>query len=173
MLRLPTPVPLVALCLTLGLSGCGASAEEQATEDLQARLDGVHGGFLERRAQDPAPTGEAAQQSLDRYGYSVQTSFHEDSITFVRTIDASAFTGGGLSYDQVDLGACLLVTVAYGSGGDLGSVSTEPVTCPAGTDLPGGRTVELESRSDDVEEWEPGPSRSVCMSGELCTEGGG
>ena len=88
-------------------------------------------------------------------------------------LDASASTGGGLSHDQVDLGACLLVTVAYGSGGDLGSVTTGPVTCPAGTDLPGGRTVELESRSDDVEDREPGPSRSVCMSGELCTEGGG
>ena len=101
----------------------------------------------------------------------METVFHDDSITFVETIDASAITGGGLSYEQVDLGACVLVTVEYGSDGDRGRVTTEPVSCPAGTRRPGDRTVELEGRSDDV--GVPGPDRSVCMSGELCTEGGG
>ena len=52
-------------------------------------------------------------------------------------------------------------------------MATEPVTCPAGTDFPGDRTVDLDSLSDDVGDWVPAPNRSVCHSGGLCTEGGG
>ena len=162
---------VIGVCLLAGVTGCGRSAAELAASDLQARLDAVHGGFLDRRAQDPTLRGEAAQEALDQYGYSLQTTLHEDSITFVETIEATAFTGGGLSYDQVDLGACVLVTVEYGSDGDRGEVTTEPVDCPAGTDLPHERSTDLESRSDGV--GVPEPDRSVCMSGELCTEGGG
>jgi hypothetical protein len=39
------------------------------------------------------------------------------------------------------------------------------------TDLPGEVTTDLDGRSDAVPE--PEPDRAVCISGELCTEGGG
>jgi hypothetical protein len=39
------------------------------------------------------------------------------------------------------------------------------------TDAVRDMTTDLEGRSDDVPE--PEPDRPVCMSGEVCTEGGG
>jgi len=74
----------------------------------------------------------------------------------------------------------VLVTVRFGEGGsDRGSVTTEPVRCPEDVQFDTEKgvadvdvvTTDLETRSDDV--GEPPPDRSVCLSGELCTEGGG
>jgi hypothetical protein len=170
----------VAAALACGvavLSGCGASARDRAEADLQDRLDGVHGGFLERRALDPTSTGAAAADSLDHWGYSLQTTYAEDSVTFLRTIDARVETGGGLWYEQVSLGACVEVVVGYGAGGDdRGTVRTEPVACPAGTELPGtrgpaGTVPDLDGRSDDV--GLPPYVPPVCHSGGDCSRGGG
>ena len=82
--------------------------------------------------------------------------------------------------EEFSLGACVEVTVVAGSGGDdRGSVTTEPIPCPAGmefdadpmTDAVRDMTSDLDGRSDDVPE--PAPDRSVCLSGDVCTEGGG
>jgi len=162
------------------LAGCAASPEERAHANVQDRLDGVHGGFLERRTHDPTSTGPAAVESLDRYGYSLETTVGPDEITFLRAVGSVVESGGGLSYEQVSVGACVLVTVRFGEGGsDRGSVTTEPVRCPEGVQFDTEKgvhtvdvvTTDLETRSDDV--GEPPPDRSVCLSGELCTEGGG
>jgi hypothetical protein len=80
---------------------------------------------------------------------------------------------------EYSLGACLRVTVRPGSGDDdRGSVRTEPVDCPAGAEVEGywgnradAVTTDLDGREDDVgpEPYDPEP----CLSGELCTSGGG
>ena len=173
----PAVVAAALASLLPALAGCGASTGEQAEAALQDRLDGVHGGFLERRAQDPTSTGTAAADSLDHWGYSLQTTYDADSVTFLRTVDAQVESGGGLWYEQVSLAACVQVVVEYGDGDDdRGTVTTEQVTCPAGTDLPGadgpsGAVPELDGRSDDV--GVPPHRPSVCMSGGDCSSGGG
>ena len=177
MVRTPAAVVVALACSVAALAGCGASTQERAEAQLQDRLDGVHGGFLERRALDPTATGTAAADSLDHWSYSLQTTYAEDSVTFLRTIDAKVETGGGLWYEQVSLGACVEVVVEYGDGGDdRGTVTTEPVACPAGTDLPGadgpaGTVTDLDGRSDDV--GVPPYVPPVCYSGGDCSRGGG
>lgn len=161
-------------------TGCAASPEERAHANVQDRLDGVHGGFLERRTHDPTSTGAVALESLDPYGYSLETTVGPDEITFLRAVGSVVESGGGLSYEQVSIGACVMVTVRFGEGGsDRGSVTTEPIQCPEGVQFDTEKgvqsvdvvTTDLTTRSDDV--GEPPPDRSVCHSGELCTEGGG
>ena len=62
-----------AALLLAGLAGCGRSAEDLASTELQSRLDAVHDAFLDGRAQRPSLTGVAAQRSLDQHGRSVAT----------------------------------------------------------------------------------------------------
>lgn len=122
--------------------------------DLQDRLHGVHGGCLERREQHPELTGAAAVELLDQYGNSLDTRMGDDSTTIVRAIEASAVDGGGLSYEQVDLTGCVLVTV-YGSGGGQGA---------------GER--DHRARGPLGRRGLPEPDRAVCHSGGDCTVGG-
>jgi len=167
------------LACAVVLAGC-ASTEDQLQDRLQERLDGVHQHYLEVRAHDPYSTGGAALETLDPYGYAVSTSVDGDVVTLVRTIGVSIredkWLGG---YDEYTLGGCVVVVVEAGKGGsDRGIVATGPVDCPPGTDVDADhgvpvdtRTTDLDARRDDVEA--PPPDRSVCLSGELCTEGGG
>jgi hypothetical protein len=169
-----------ALLVAVTLTGCAASPEERAHANVQDRLDQMHGGYLAARARDPFSTGTAALAELDPYGYALSASTDGDTITLVHAVGSVVESGGGLSYEQVSVGACLRVTIRAGTGGDdRGSVRTEAVGCPEGTlfDTEKGVedvlvvTTDLESRSDDV--GRPPPDRPVCHSGELCTEGGG
>jgi hypothetical protein len=169
-----------ALLIAVALTGCGRSAEEQAHADVQDRLDGMHAGYLAERARDPASTGAAALEELDPYGYALSAAAEGDTITLVHAVGSVVETGGGLSYEQVSVGACIQVSIRAGDGGDdHGSVTTEAVACPEGTRFRTEKgdtgvdvvSTDLDGRSDDV--GEPPPRRSVCLSGELCTVGGG
>ena len=170
---------VTALVSALALGGC-ASTEDQLHDRLRERLDSVHQGYLEVRARDPYSTGGDALENLDPYGYAVSTRVDGDVVTLVRTIGVSVredkWLGG---YDEYTLGGCVVVVVQAGKGGsDRGIVATGPVDCPPGTEVEADHgvpvdtlTTDLDSRHDDV--GEPPPDRSVCLSGELCTEGGG
>jgi hypothetical protein len=161
------------------VAGCGSSTEDQLHDQLQDRLDGVHGGYLAMRSHDPYSTGSEALQALDQYDYAVESSADGNTIRLVRVIAAEVFESKfAAPGEEHSMGACVEVTVVAGEGGgDRGSVTTEPIECPAGTegdgetDLPQEATIDLDGRSDGVPE--PRPDRSVCISGELCTEGGG
>lgn len=82
-------------------------------------------------------------------------------------------------YEQTTLGACVGIGIVAGSGGgDRGWVSTSPIACPDGAREIANDgapvqevTIDLEARFDRV--GAPPPKRSVCLSGEECTEGGG
>jgi hypothetical protein len=169
------------LCLlagVAGLAGC-ATPEEQVADGLQARLDAVHDGYLERRALDPYSTGAAALEALDPYGHALETSTGPGSVSLVLPISVRRIDGGGRSYRETSLGACIRIVVRAGTGGtDRGGVTTGPVDCPVGG--PALRdagmdadvlTTALDPRSDDV--GEPAHDPSECLSGEVCTEGGG
>ena len=172
---------LAALALPAVLGGCARDLGQEAHELLQQRVDGLHEGFLDARARDPRPTGRAALESLDRWGYALDTSVEGDDVVLVRAVGVSVseLRGWKNIEESASLGACVRVTVRAGEGGDdRGSVTTEPVTCPAGAEVLGddgspveALTTDLEGRSDDV--GEPPYDPPVCISGELCTEGGG
>ena len=162
------------------LAGC-ASTGNRLHDQLQDRLDGVHGGYVHNRSHDPYSTGAAALEGLDPYGYAVESSIDGDTVRLVRVIATEVVESRfAAPSEEFSLGACVEVTVVPGSGGDdRGSVTTEPIPCPVGmeydadpmTDAVRDMTSDLDGRSDDVPE--PAPDRSVCLSGELCTEGGG
>jgi hypothetical protein len=162
------------------LAGCGATAEEEARAKVQDRLDGMHQSYLEARARDPYSRGPSALETLDPYGQALESSTDGDTITLVQAVGWVVERGGGLSYEQVSVGACIRVTIRAGAGGDdRGSVTTEPVSCRRHTEFETNKgdqdvaveTTDLDSHSDDV--GEPEPDRPVCHSGEICTEGGG
>jgi hypothetical protein len=161
------------------VTGC-ASIEDEARSRVQDRLDGMHQGYLDARARDPYSSGSAALENLDPYDQALERSAEGDTITLVHAVGWVVERGGGLSYEQVSAGACIRVTIRAGEGGDdRGSVTTESVGCPAGTefetnkglDVVGIELTDLDGHSDDV--GEPEPDRPVCLSGEICTEGGG
>ncbi|MGY2067788.1 hypothetical protein [Blastococcus sp. SYSU DS0619] len=171
-------VVVAGTALITALTGCAASIEDRAADDLQEWLDGAHEGHLHRRALDPTSTGAAALQALDPYGYALRSSAEGDVITLVRTIATEIEEGGGWSYTQYSVGACIEIRIEAGTGGsDRGHVQTEPVECPPGVvvEFEGGPVDEvitdLDGRSDDVEE--PPYDPPVCISGQPCTEGGG
>ena len=158
------------------LAGCG-SAQDEAADALQERLDGLHEGVLEGRAEDPTLTGQAA---IDRITDDpLHSSVEGDRITLVLDIGVRVEAGGGLFYESASIGACVLVGIQAGDDdGDRGSVLTAPVDCPDGTVVENDRggtadtlTTDLEWRWDDVPE--PEPHYEPCISGEVCDHGGG
>src|SRR3954453_9822308 len=173
-------VLLLVPVLLPALSGCARSPQDQAHDRLQERLDSVHEGYLERRAHDPTSTGREALEQLDPYGYALRSSADGDVVTLVEPIGVSVIEQHWFDSHEITLGACVRVVIVAGEGGDdRGTVLTEPVQCPAGTEVTADNghsvdelTTDLEGRSDDV--GEPPPDRPVCLSGGApCTEGGG
>ena len=166
----------------LALVGCAQSLEEQAHDRLQEDLDGVHESFLDRRARDPETTGRPALRTLDRYGDAIEATVDDDEITLVWGIAASASETHG-SYKPTtttaSVGACVRVVIRIGEGDrDRGTVRTEPVRCPAGTELlddegypVDAETTDLDGREGPVPE--PPYDRPVCHSGGDCSRGGG
>ena len=162
------------------VTGC-ASTEDRLHDQLQDRLDGLHAGYLHSRSHDPYSTGGHALDGLDPYGYAVESSIDGDTVTLVRVIAVEVLESKfAAPPEEFSLGACVEVTVVPGSGGDdRGSLTTEPIPCPTGmeydadpmTDAVRDMTSDLDGRTDDVPE--PAPDRSVCLSGDVCTEGGG
>ncbi|WP_346619341.1 hypothetical protein [Blastococcus montanus] len=165
------------------LTGCSQSVQEDAHDRLQERLVSRHEHYLHTRSLDPYSTGRDALDRLDPYGYAVESTAEGGRIVLVEAIGVSVHRTSGFipEYEDASVGACVRVTVETGEGGgDRGSVTSEPVQCPAGTDFGSAMwsdghvdevTTDLDGRSDDVEE--PPYDPPVCISGELCTEGGG
>jgi hypothetical protein len=168
--------------VALVVTGCGQTLDERAGDLLQRRVDAVHEGFLDVRARDPQPTGQAMLEQLDPYGEALEAEVEGDDVLLVQDIGASVSETEGWFMPETttaSLGACVEVTVRAGDGrDDRGSVRTEPVPCPDGTEIraddgyPAQRlTTDLEGHEDDV-----GPKpydRPVCYSGGDCSEGGG
>jgi hypothetical protein len=163
-------------------SGCAQqSLEEQAHDRLQDRVASVHEHYLDSRARDPYSTGPAALESLDPYGEALASSADGDELRLLVGVGVavSETEGWKPTTTTASLGTCLEVVITAGKGGaDRGTVRTEPVPCPTGTDVLGddnspveALTTDLDGRFGDVPE--PEPDRSVCHSGGTCTEGGG
>ena len=169
-------VALVAAC---------ASAADQATKDLAERLAGVHEQALRERSADPTGVDAAA---ADRLGYAitggnatqvVSATVTPDGVEVVTTVGVRAQVGGGLSYEQVTLGACLRTRATPGSPtgdvGERGSVSTEAVRCPDGV-VPAVDSAPVEATTTEVEGLRapvPRPRSPQCMSGSDDCGGGG
>jgi hypothetical protein len=167
-------VGLLALVGALASCSLGRSVQEEAADQLRERFDGVHEHYLHERSLHPTSTGAEALQQLDRYGDALRAETDGDRIFLMTTIDARVHRGGGFFYEDATVAACVGIAIRAGSGGsDRGSVLTAPVPCPTDADLPANsdQPVDLEARFDHV--GEPPPPRSVCISGEVCTEGGG
>lgn len=175
--RTERPLPralavLVAGCVPL-LAGCGAQdAAAVAKERLADGMREAHQRALAARAADPTARGQAA---ADRLGYAVtggnsaslvSAAAIPAGVEVVTLLGARAQTGGGLSYDQTTVGACVRTRATPGSetadAGGRGTVVTEPVPCPAGA-VPTveGRPVDavaagLRTLRSDVPRPEPG-----------------
>jgi len=172
---------VVVSCLLL-LAGCSRSLEEQAHDRLQDDVDAVHEGFVDRRARNPDVTGTALPAAVDRNSDAIESSGGDDGVSLVWDIVASASETEGWIWPEtttVSEGACVLVVIRDGDGGeDRGTVRTEPVPCPEGTEVLSdeGRpvdslTTDLDGRMDDVPE--PPYDPPVCHSGGDCSRGGG
>ncbi|TYP82903.1 hypothetical protein BD833_11735 [Blastococcus xanthinilyticus] len=163
------------------LTGCARTLEEQAHDLLQRRVESVHEHYLDARARDPLSTGAAALESLDPYGDALASSADGNGIRLLDDVGASVSETEGWkpTTTTASLGTCVEVLITAGEGGDdRGTVRTEAVECPAGTDVVGddnhpvsALTTDLDGFSADVPE--PPYDPPVCISGELCTEGGG
>ncbi|TFV60498.1 UNVERIFIED_ORG: hypothetical protein E4P37_19470 [Bacillus sp. AZ43] len=174
---------VLLLCSTaLVLSGCAQSLEDQAHDRLQDDLDAVHEEFLDRRARHADTTGAEALESLDPWGDAVASRVDGDDVLLVWGIGASASETDGWfmpTTTTASLGACVSVVVRTGEGGDdRGSVRSEAVACPEGTEIldddgnpVDAFTTDLDGRRDDVPE--PPYDPPVCMSGGDCSRGGG
>lgn len=162
---------LVTACATA--SGAG----DQAQTDLAKQVAQAHERALSERTADPtAVDAEAAY----RLGYAVtggnatsivSTTATPDGVEAVTTSGVRTEAGGGLSYAQTSLGACLRTRAtpgsATGDAGERGTVSTEAVPCPDGV-VPvvesapvEATTIELTGLRSPV----PRPSTAPCLSG--------
>jgi hypothetical protein len=168
--------------LPLLLAGCSRTLEEQAHDGLQDDLDAVHGEFLDRRARHLDVEGAALLEAVDRYHDAIESSVDDDGVSLVWEIVSSASETEGWIWPEtttVSEGACVLVLIRYGDGGDdRGTVRTEPVPCPEGSEILSDEgypvdalTTDLDGRMDDVPEKPYDPP--VCYSGGDCSGGGG
>jgi hypothetical protein len=176
------------------LTGCGQSLDERAATALQDRVDAAHEHFLHVRALDVEPTGQAMLEQLDPWGYALRSRVVGDDVQLVWGASATVSETDGW-FERVtstrSLGACLGIDVRAGDGGDdRGSVWTEPVPCPEGVVISPGPgepamafgdgegdpsdwfTMDVDGHRDDVGP-KPVNERSVCFSGDDCSEGGG
>lgn len=140
--RVDLLVSATALLVACGVGVKSSDAVEQAQTQLDEQVMYVHEQALGQRAGDPTGVDVAA---ADRLGYAitggnatsvVSASVTPDGVEVITTAGVRAQVGGGLSYQQATLGACLLTRATPGSpGGDVGergTVSTEAVPCPDG-----------------------------------------
>lgn len=171
---------LVSATVLLTACGSGVTASDavgQAEIDLAQGLARVHDAALNERAADPTRVDAAA---ADRLGYAitggneagvVSATVTPDGVEVVTTIGVRAGVGGGLSYDQATLGACLLTHATPGAVtgdiGERGTVTTEAVPCPdsvvpvADSAPVEATTTELQGLSSPV----PRPVSPPCLSG--------
>lgn len=165
---------LVAACSSGVTTG---DAVDQAGTNLAQELVRVHERALSERAADPTAVDAAA---ADRLGYAitggnatdvVSAAVTPDGVEVVTMSGVRVEVGGGLSYDQATLGACLLTHATPGALtgdiGERGTVSTEAVPCPDGV-VPvvesapvEATTTELQGLSSSV----PRPVSPPCLSG--------
>jgi len=161
---------LVTACATAGTA-------DQAKTDLAKQVAQAHERALSERTADPtAVDAEAAY----RLGYAVtggnatsivSTTATPDGVEAVTTSGVRTEAGGGLSYAQTSLGACLRTRATPGSptgdAGERGTVSTEAIPCPDDVVpvVESGpvetTTIELTGLRSSV----PRPSPAPCLSG--------
>ena len=150
---------LVVLAPLLLACGTAETATDRAATLLVRSADQAHQRALEERAADPASRDQAA---ADRLGYAVtggnralvvEAKGTLSGIEVLTTVGARAQAGGGLSYEQATLGACLRTTATAGStaGGarGRGTVQTEAVPCPDGT-VPIAGSAPVEATTTDL-----------------------
>jgi hypothetical protein len=183
----PPPALLIsALALVTACTSCASDAVAQAETYLGQTLTQAHERALSERAADPTAIDAAA---ADRLGYAitggnatyvVSATVTPDGVEVVTTVGVNTEVGGGLSYEQATLGACLRTQATAGSPtgdvGERGTVSTEAVPCPDGVvpefahDAPvDAVTTELQGLRSPV----PRPRAAPCFSGSGDCEGGG
>lgn len=169
-------VSATALLVACG-AGVASDAVDQAETDLDEQVMFVHERALSERAADPAGVDVAA---ADRLGYAltggnaknvVSASVTPDGVEVLTTAGVRAQVGGGLSYEQATLGACLLTRATPGSRtGDIGkrgTVSTEAVPCPDGI-VPVADSAPVEATTTELQDLRspvPRPDPAPCSSG--------
>lgn len=137
----------------------------------------VHERALSERAANPTAHDAAA---AERLGYAitggdatnvVSTRVIPEGVEVVTTVGASAGAGGGLSYEQAALGACLRTRATPGSlTGDVGrrgTVFTEAVPCPGGV-FPVVESHPVDATTTDLQTLHTSVPRPVpprCFSG--------
>lgn len=162
---------LVTACTT------ASGAVDQARTDLARQVAQAHERALSERTADPsAVDAEAAY----RLGYAitggnaasvVSTTATPDGVEAVTTSGVRAEAGGGLSYAQTSLGACLRTRATRGSptgeAGERGTVSTEAIPCPEGVvPVVEGASVEATTLElTGLRSFVPRPSSAPCLSG--------
>lgn len=170
--------------VTACASGVTGDAVDQAETDLAQQLLRVHERALSERAADPTGVDTAA---ADRLGYAitggnatnvVSATVTPDGVEVVTTAGVRAQVGGGLSYEQATLGACLLTRATPGSltgdVGQRGTVSTEAVPCADGV-VPVVDSAPVEATTTQVQGQRspvPRPDPAPCLSGSGDCEGG-
>lgn len=155
------------------LGGCMGSgtgdAASRAEADLAQSLVKVHEKALDVRAADPAAVDAAAAENL---GYAltggnptfvVSAAVTADGLEVVTMVGVRVETGGGLSYEQLTLGTCVLTSATAGSPaedvGGRGAVTTESVSCPDGV-TPLVNSAPVEATTTELERLEsPVPRR--------------
>lgn len=174
-------VALVSGCASGGLD---AADHEVAVAQLNQGLERAHERALQQRAADPSARGAAAAERLGQAitggntANVVSTTVTDEGLEVVTTIGVRTQAGGGLSYVQASLGACLRTRTTPGSvAGDVGrrgTVSTEAVASPGGV-LPvaesapvGATTTRLHRLRAPV----PAAGEPSCLSGSGNCDGG-
>lgn len=169
----------VLLIASPALAAC-ATAEDavaQAEEHLEEGLRQAHERALSERAADPERRDQAAADRLaaaisgGNPGLVIASTTTRDGVEVLSLLSARGQVGGGGSYHQATLGACLRTRAWPGSAdaaaGGRGTVVTEAVRCPEGAArLVGGLpvdafTTELRTLRSDV----PPPKQAPCLSG--------
>jgi hypothetical protein len=174
----------VALLVSAGalITACASpvtvsGAVDQAETALAERLAQAHERALRERAADPTAIDAVAADRLayaitgGNEAYVVSATVTPDGMEVVTTVGVRAHVGGGMSYDEATLGACLRTQATAGSltgdVGERGTVSTEAVPCPddvvpvAASAPVDATTTELQGLRGPV----PRPRAAPCFSG--------
>lgn len=163
------------------LGGCGGGmtdgARDGAAVALEEAVVRVHEAALGVRAEDPAAVDTAAADNLGEAltggdpAFLVSTATTADGVEAVTTAGVRVEEGGGLFYQQVTLGACLLTSATAGSPtgnvGERGTVTTEAVACPDGV-TPVVDTAPVEATTVEIDHLQspvPMPRPTPCFSG--------
>lgn len=163
---------LVAACAT-----ARDEAVDRAQNQVARQFAQAHERALSERAADPVAVDAAA---ADRLGYAitggnatsvVSATVTPDGVEVVTTVGARAHAGGGLSYENASLGACLRTQATPGSPtgdvGERGTVSTEAVPRPDGV-VPISESAPVEATTTELQGLSspvPRPVSPPCLSG--------